>query len=117
TARASWWMGPLLILCGVAATVVLRTRATVDCDVGINVGAAMLGTHLKAVLMVLVLVPLAEVARRLLPRGLALTAIVLVVLAASLWLLADSAPPIDYPQSVLGCPGNRPLWWPTWLPG
>lgn len=112
-----WWLGPLLLLLSIAGAYRLRAAAVVECHIGINAGAGMF-TFIGLAVIALVVVPvLMEVARRLLPAAPAAAVVLLLAVVAGMVLLGSSAPPLGYPQDVLTCRGNRPPWWPSWLPG
>ncbi|MCA0322141.1 MAG: hypothetical protein LCH60_06135 [Actinobacteria bacterium] len=114
--RLHWAVSPLVAWTPVLGAVWLRNKATIECDVGINTGAAMVGTFAAAILLLIGLPLAGEPIRRLTTWPIALLAVIVISSVAALWLLSWSAPPVGYPVSVDTCPRDHPLWWPTWLP-
>ena len=115
--RLAWWLGPVVLVPALAGAYRIRSAAVIECRIGINAGATLLGSLLLAIGALIAVPVVMEAVRRVLPRGHA--AVVILLLAAAAWmvLLASSAPPPGYPEEVISCPGNRPAWWPIWLPG
>ena len=116
TRRLAPWIPPLLVLAAAAGIYVLRFKATVECDIGINAGAAMFTALLALPVWSLAVWSLLEVVRRLLPRPVALAIILLLLWVAGSLLLGWLGAPEGYPSDSPTCSDNVPHWWPGWLP-
>jgi hypothetical protein len=114
--RLPWWVVPAATVPVLAAVAALRLRATVDCDLGVNAGAASIGFLLVLPVVFGGTVAVAEGPRRVLPGSVAAALAVLLLVMASSLLLTQSGPPEGYPNSVATCSDNVPSWWPSWLP-
>ena len=114
--RLWWWVPPVLTLVTVAGVWELRARATVECDLGINAGAAMLGGALVLPAAAVAMWAVLEPVRRLLPRPVALVVTLLLLWAAGFLLLDHLGAPTGYPSTSPTCGDNVPHWWPSWLP-
>jgi len=112
-----WWPFGLLTLAAAYAVVRLRSAALVECDVGINAGAAGFGVIGGGLLMIVVCLAgtyLIVLFVRSRPLAVALS---LALIAACAWiLLAATGAPDGYPSPVATCVDNVPTWWPGWLP-
>jgi hypothetical protein len=116
TRRLSWWVPPLLTTGAAAGIYVLRGKATVECDLGINAGTAMLTAMLALPPWTLSVAGVLEVVRRLLPRPVALAIVLLLRWMAGSLLLGWLGSLEGYPSPSPTCADNVPLWWPGWLP-
>ena len=114
--RLWWWAPPALTLMTVSAIWQLRARAAVECELGINAGAAMFWATLVLAAAAIALCAVLEPVRRLLPRPVALVVTVLVLWASGFLLLDHLGAPDGYPSSSTTCSDNVPHWWPSWLP-
>lgn len=114
--RLAWWVSPVLVVASAAAIYTLRSKATVECDIGINAGAAMLTAFLALPLWCLIVWAVTELVRRLLPRPVALAISLLLLWAASWLVLGWLGAPDGYPSTSPTCSDNVPNWWPGWLP-
>lgn len=114
--RLAWWIPPLMVLTSAAGIYVLRSRATVECNIGINAGMAMIGALLALPFWSLAVWGVTEVVRRLLPRPVAIALILLLLWVASSLVLGWLGAPDGYPSDSPTCSDNVPHWWPGWLP-
>ena len=116
--RGPWWLGPVAVVAAFSVAYVLRSRAVVECRIGINAGAALLGPALGIAALALVGLAVLELVRWWArPAAYALLVVVVTLVFALGWLGQTSAP-VGYPVSVPACGGlNRPPGWPAWLPG
>lgn len=115
--RLPWWPFALLSLAAAYGVVRLRSAALVECDVGINAGAAGIGVLGGGLLMLLVCLAGTAALVRLVPSRVLAGVLALALIAASAWiLLASTGAPDGYPSPIATCVDNVPRWWPTWLP-
>ena len=116
--RGPWWLSPVVIVAVLSVAYVLRSRAVVECRIGVNAGAAMLGPAVGLAALALVGLAALEVARWWTPPTAYAVVVGVVALVLALEWLGQTSPPIGYPVSVPACGSlNRPSWWPAWLPG
>ncbi|MFN8083164.1 MAG: hypothetical protein U0Q14_02920 [Dermatophilaceae bacterium] len=116
--RGPWWLSPVALVAALSVAYVLRSRAVVECQIGVNAGAAMLGPAVGLAAVALGGLAVLEVARWWTPPTAFAVAVGVAALVLALGWLGQTSAPVGYPVSVPACGGlNRPPWWPVWLPG